>query len=268
MNDFQKFELKGKTILITGGAGFLGRIFGTAVANAGANVVLGDINKEVVEKVAAEVTSETSGTVIGLELDVTKKDKISEVIQTIVNKFGRLDVAVNNAGLDPKFDAQTPANDKIFENYPEEFIRKSLEVNLLGATLVAQAATKQMLQQGSGNIINISSLYGINGPDQRIYPEGTQKPVDYSISKGGLVMLTKWLATSYVAKGIRSNTITLGGVFRNHPEDFLKKYGAKVPNGKMVGQDEIGGALIFMASDASSAVNGNNLIVDHGFSAL
>lgn len=267
MNEFEKLELKGKTILITGGTGFLGNIFGRALAYAGGNVVLTDLNKETTEKTATEISAETGGNVIGMEMDVTKKENITEVIDAIVQKFGSLDVAVNNAGLDPKFDAQTPTNDKMFENYPEEFIRKSLEVNLLGATLVAQASVKQMIKQGVGNIISVCSLYGINGPDQKIYPEGTQKPVDYSISKGGLIMLTKWLATSYAMKGIRANTLTLGGVIRNHPEEFQKKYGAKVPDGKMVQQDEIGGPLIFLASDASLGVNGNNLIVDHGFSA-
>jgi len=267
MNDLKKFELKGKTILITGGAGFLGQLFGKAVADAGANVVLADLNLAASEKAAGEIAAQTGGTVVGMAMDVTNKENITATIDAIVARFGSLDVTVNNAGLDPKFDATVPTNDKQFENYPEEFIRKSLEVNLLGATLVAQASVKQMLKQGFGNIINISSLYGINGPDQKIYPEGTQKPVDYSISKGGLVMLTKWLATSYANKGIRANTMTLGGVIRNHPEDFQKKYGAKVPDGKMVGQDEIGSPLIFLASQASSGVNGCNLIVDHGFSA-
>lgn len=267
MNQLQQFELKDKTVLLTGGAGFLGTIFGHSLASAGANVYLADVSLEAAQAAATKIAQETNGSVFGVKMDVTKKDEINNIITEIVAKFGKLDVVVNNAGLDPKFDAQTPTNDKMFENYPEEFIRKSLEVNLLGATLVAQVAVKHMVTQGGGNVINISSLYGINGPDQKIYPEGTQKPVDYSISKGGLVMLTKWIATSYASKGIRANTITLGGVIRNHPEDFQKKYGMKVPDGKMVGQDEIGGPLVFMSSDASKGVNGCNLIVDHGFSA-
>ena len=267
MNDFEKFALKGKTVLITGGAGFLGKIFGKAVAHAGGNVVLAGLILEDAEKAAQTIVTETGGQAMGVMMDVTSKAGITAAFEEVVAKFGSLDVVVNNAGLDPKFDALSLSNETMFENYPEEFIRKSLEVNLLGATLVAQASVKYMMGQGSGNIINIFSLYGINGPDQKIYPEGKQKPVDYSISKGGLVMLTKWLATTYAIKGIRTNTLTLGGVFRDNTEDFLKKYGAKVPNGKMVGQDEVGAPLVFLASDASSGVNGCNLIVDHGFSA-
>lgn len=267
MNDMEKFTLDGKVVLVTGGAGFLGRLFGRALAFAGGNVVLADVRLEEAAQAGEDTASETGGTVCGMELDVTDGAKIATVIHATVEKFGHLDVVINNAGLDPKFDAHTPANDKLFENYPEEFMRKSLDVNLLGATLVAQRAVKYMLQQGSGNIINISSLYGICGPDQRIYPKGTQKPVDYSISKGGLVMLTKWLATSYAAAGIRANTLTLGGVYNNHPDAFLEKYGNKVPDGKMVGADEVGGSIIYLASDASAALNGHNLVLDHGFSA-
>lgn len=267
MKDTEKFSLDGKTILITGGAGYLGQLFGKALARAGGNIVLGDVRLKEVEQAGKEIASETKGTAIGIELDVTDRATIATAVRTTVEKFGRLDVVINNAGLDPKFDAHTPANNMLFENYPEEFIRRSLDVNLLGATLVAQRAVEHMLKQESGNIINISSLYGMHGPDQRIYPKGTQKPVDYSISKGGLVMLTKWLATSYAARGIRANTLTLGGVFNNHPDEFREKYGNRVPDGKMVGPDEVGGSIIYLASDASAALNGHNLVLDHGFSA-
>src|SRR3989344_80937 len=158
-------------------------------------------------------------------------------------------------------------NTKLFENYPEELIKQSLDVNLLGYTLVAQEAVKRMLPQGNGNIINISSIYGVVGPDQRIYPGGTQKPVDYFITKGGVVMLTKFLATTYGNKGIRANTLTLGGVFKDHNKDFTDKYGSRTPLCRMANPEEVGGPLVFLASDDSSYMTGANLIIDGGLTA-
>ncbi len=261
------FDLTGIVVLITGGAGFLGKNFARSVAEAGGKAVLADVNEEITKKAAEELSSETGAEVVGYQMDVTSKDSINKIFDEVVGKYGHVDVVVNNAGIDPKFDANAQKNEKLFENYPEELMKKSIEVNLLGCTLVAQAAVQRMLKKGKGHIINISSLYGLVGPDQGIYPEGTQKPVDYSITKGGVVMLTRWLATSYAKHGIRANTITLGGVFKNHPEEFLKKYGAKVPNGKMLDTAEVGPLLVFLASDASSAVTGHNLVADHGFTA-
>src|SRR3989344_5151633 len=188
-------NLTNKVILITGGTGFLGKHFASALQDAGATVV---------------ITSHEGND--GIALDVTSKDSIASAFKQAVDEHGRIDTVINNAAIDPKFEPGADQNEKQFENYPEELIRKSMEVNLLGYTLVAQEAVKHMLKAGKGNIINISSIYGITGPDQRIYPEGTQKPVDYFITKGGVVMLTKFLATTYGNKGIRANTLTLGGV--------------------------------------------------------
>ncbi len=266
MNDYAQFDLQGTVILVTGGAGFLGKIFGEALAGAGGTVILGDLSEAAAVQAAKSVAPPSGGTVAGMNLDVTKKQSIDTAIAGIIDQYGRLDVVINNAGIDPKFDATVAANDKTFEKYPEDHIRKSLEVNLLGATLVAQVAVECMVEQKGGVIINISSLYGMLGPDQRIYPQGTQKPVDYSIAKGGLVMLTRWLATSYACKGIRANTLTLGGVLHDHPKEFQKTYGNKVPNGKMVVPEEVGGTIIYLASSASTAMNGHNLVLDHGFS--
>lgn len=241
--------LTNKVALITGGNGFLGQHFVTALKNAGATVVVTDRDN-------AEIN-----------LDVTSKQSITEAFEQVIQKHGKIDIVINNAAIDPKFDTAADQNAKQFENYPEELIKQSLDVNLLGYTLIAQEAVKRMLTQGSGNIINISSIYGVVGPDQSIYPEGTQKPVDYFITKGGVVMLTKFLATTYGNKGIRANTLTLGGVFKGHGKDFTDKYGARTPLGRMANPEEVGGPLVFLASDDSSYMTGANLIVDGGLTA-
>lgn len=248
VNDNQ-FSLVGKVALITGGAGFLGRHFAAALKGAGAKVVTADINGEA-----------------DLLMDVTNKKSVAEALEKLAAE-GRLDIVINNAAIDAKFEPGTDKNDKLFENYPEELLRKSVDVNLLGYVFVAQEAVRQMKKQGGGNIINVSSIYGMAGPDQSIYPEGTQKPADYSITKGGVVMLTKWLATTYGPVGIRANTLTLGGVLNGHDEEFQKKYGARVPFGRMVKLEEAGAPLVFLASDASEGMNGHNLIVDGGLTA-
>lgn len=241
--------LTNKVALITGGNGFLGQYFVTALKNAGATVVVTDRDN-------AEIN-----------LDVTSKESVTSAFEQAISKYGKIDIVINNAAIDPKFDSNADQNAKQFENYPQELIKQSLDVNLLGYTLVAQEAVKRMLTQGSGNIVNVSSIYGVVGPDQSIYPEGTQKPVDYFITKGGVVMLTKFLATTYGGKGIRANTLTLGGVFKGHGKDFTDKYGARTPMGRMANPEEVGGPLVFLASDDSSYMTGANLIVDGGLTA-
>jgi len=244
------FDLTGKVILITGGTGFLGSYFSKALTDAGATVVVSDLTD------AAHI-----------QLNVTDKGSIAQAFEKIAADHGKIDVVINNAAIDPKFDPNADKNSKLFENYPEELLKKSLDVNLLGYVLVAQEAVKHMLKNKGGHIINISSIYGLVGPDQGIYPGGTQKPVEYAITKGGVTMLTKWLASTYGKHGIRANTYTLGGVFKGHDEAFQKNYGARTPLGRMANPEEVGGPLVYLASDASNYMTGANLIVDGGWTA-
>ncbi len=245
------FDLTGQTILLTGAAGFLGQYFTRALQDAGANVITTDIKGEVT-----------------IKMDVTDPASIAQAFeQAIVD--GPLNTVVNNAAIDPKFDAGSTANDRLFENYPDELLRQSLDVNLRGYVLVAQAAVRHFMQKKptSGQVINISSIYGIVGPDQRIYPNGTQKPVDYAITKGGVIMLTKYLATTYGANNIRANTLTLGGVEKDHDQKFKEKYGRRTPLGRMADATEVGAPLVFLAANAANYITGANLIVDGGWSA-
>ncbi len=244
------FDLTGKNILITGGTGFLGQHFVSALKDAGANVIVTDITEDA-----------------DIQMDVSNKESITKGFKQAIKEHGQIDVVINNAAIDAKFDPSADKNETLFENYPEELISKSLDVNLRGYVLVAQEAVKHMLETGKGNIINISSIYGITGPDQRIYPEGTQKPVEYAITKGGIVMLTKYLATTYGSKNIRVNTLSLGGVLKDHDKSFQKKYGDKTPLSRMANPEEVAPPLVFLSSDASSYMTGANLVVDGGWTA-
>lgn len=244
------FRLTGKVILLTGGAGFLGKHFTRALTQAGAKVITADTQKNA-----------------DIQMDVSDKNSVQSGFDQVVKKYKRIDVVINNAAIDPKFDSQTNKNEALFENYPQELLDHSLAVNLKGYVLVAQAAVKQMLKQKGGNIINISSIYGLTGPDQSIYPKNTQKPVDYAVTKGGVVMLTKYLATTYGNKNIRVNTLSLGGVLKGHNKNFQKKYAARTPLGRMAKPKECTPPLIFLASDASNYMTGANLIVDGGWTA-
>lgn len=244
------FDLTSQVIVLTGASGFLGTYFGQGLKAAGATVIATDITNTA-----------------DLKLDVTDPPSIAAALAAVAKKHGRIDVVINNAALDPKFDQATDKNAQLFENYPIDLLQKSLAVNLQGYVLVAQEAVKHMLKQDRGHIINIASIYGLVGPDQSIYPPGTQKPVDYAITKGGVVMLTKYLATTYGSQGIRANTYTLGGVYKNHDEAFRKKYSARTPLGRMADPNEVAGPLVFLCSNAASYITGANLVADGGWTA-
>ena len=244
------FGLGDKVVLITGGTGFLGQHFTQTLRQAGATVIVTDITPDA-----------------DIRMDVSDKQSVQQGFSQAIKQRGPIDVVVNNAAIDPKFDKLADKNNQLFENYPEELLQQSLAVNLRGYVFVAQEAIKHMLKQGCGNIINISSIYGLAGPDQRIYPSGTQKPVDYAITKGGVVMLTKYLATTYGSKNIRANTLSFGGVLKGHDQEFQKKYGDRVPLGRLANPEEVGPPLVFLASDASAYMTGANLIIDGGWTA-
>ncbi|MBI3255593.1 MAG: SDR family oxidoreductase [Candidatus Andersenbacteria bacterium] len=262
------FDLQGKNVLITGGSGFLGTYFTKALSQAGAHVAVTYIdNQGEAEKMAQDASAEYGTTVMAVPMDVTQVSSVEAGFAQVIDKLGGVDVVVNNAALDPKFDAKADKNAKLFENYPADILRKGVDVNLVGYVLVAQQAVKYMKEAKCGVIVNVSSIYGEVGPDQRIYPNGTQKPVEYAITKGGVVMLTKWLATTYGDEGIRANTLTLGGVFKGHDKSFTDNYGSRAPLGRMMNPEEVGGPLVFMASDAASYMTGADIIVDGGWCA-
>ncbi len=270
----EKFDLTGRVAVVTGGAGLLGTEFCRTLAEAGAAVVVADIDGDAARRVAQALTG-SGYRAAGLALDVTRIESTRSLVAETLSRFGRLDILVNSAALDPKFDPEalakgiTPGR---FEDYPLDQWEAALRVNLTGVFLVTQACVQPMLERGKkGSIINICSTYGLNGPDQRIYVKDGKrvayKPVYYTVTKAGVLGFTKYLAAYYAGTEIRVNALTPGGVFNDHNETFVANYSAKTILGRMARRDEMNGALLFLASDASSYMTGANLIVDGGWTA-
>jgi len=269
-----KFNLTGKVAVVTGGAGLLGKEFCRTLAEAGASVAVVDLNNATAEKVADGLTAD-GYLVQAHSADITRPESVAALVQSVLSAYGRLDILVNSAGLDPKFDPDalkrglTPGK---FEDYPLDQWNAALNVNLTGMFLVTQACVQPMLEQGKrGNIINICSTYGLNGPDQRIYIKNGKrlafKPVYYTVTKAGVLGFTKYLASYYMDTEIRVNALTPGGVYNDHDETFVKNYSARTICGRMARKDEMNGALLFLASDASSYMTGANVVVDGGWTA-
>ena len=270
----EKFDLTGRVAVVTGGVGLLGAEFCRTLAEAGAAVAVVDLNGPASQAVVD--TLATDGyRALAIPTDITEPDSVTATVEKVLSTFGRLDVLVNSAALDPKFDPDavskgiTPG---AFEDYPLDLWNSALNVNLTGMFLMTQACVRPMLEQGKkGSIVNICSTYGLNGPDQRIYvKEGRRvafKPVYYTVTKAGVMGFTKYLAAYYAGTEIRVNALTPGGVFNNHEEYFVTNYSAKTILGRMAKKDEMNGALLFLASDASSYMTGNNVVVDGGWTA-
>jgi 2-deoxy-D-gluconate 3-dehydrogenase len=270
----EKFDLTERVAVVTGGVGLLGAEFCRTLAEAGAAVAVVDLNGSASQAAADSLTS-SGYQALAIPTDITQPDSVNHAVEQVLSAFGRIDVLVNSAALDPKFDPD--AVDKgitpgAFEDYPLDLWNSALNVNLTGMFLMTQACVKPMLEQGKkGSVINICSTYGLNGPDQRIYvKEGKRvafKPVYYTVTKAGVMGFTKYLAAYYAETEIRVNALTPGGVFNNHEDYFVKNYSAKTILGRMAQKDEMNGALLFLASDASSYMTGNNLVVDGGWTA-
>jgi NAD(P)-dependent dehydrogenase (short-subunit alcohol dehydrogenase family) len=274
MSILDRFRLDGRVAVVTGGAGLLGAEFCRTLAEAGAAVVVADIHEEAAEAVARQL-NQNGASAFAFPLDVTRLPSTHELVAETLKRFGRLDILVNSAALDPKFDPQALARGILpgrFEDFPLEMWNQALAVNLTGVFLVTQACVQPMLQQGKGSIINICSTYGLNGPDQRLYvnEKGERigyKPVYYTVTKAGVLGFTRYLAAYYAGKQIRVNALTPGGVYNQHDEHFVRNYSARTILGRMAQKDEMNGALLFLASDASSYMTGANLIVDGGWTA-
>jgi NAD(P)-dependent dehydrogenase (short-subunit alcohol dehydrogenase family) len=270
----ERFDLSGRVAVVTGGAGLLGAEFSRTLAEGGAAVAVVDLNAEAANKIAA-ILCDSGHQAKGYGTDITDPSSVQALVASLARDHGRLDILVNSAALDPKFDASADAKGIApgnFEDYPLEQWNAALGVNLTGMFLVTQACVRPMLQQGrKGSIINICSTYGLNGPDQRIYiREGERvafKPVYYTVTKAGVLGFTKYLAAYYAGTEIRVNALTPGGVFNDHEEYFVRNYSAKTILGRMARKDEMNGALLFLASDASSYMTGSNVVVDGGWTA-
>lgn len=263
------FSLKNKTAIVTGALGLIGKEHCRALSEAGANVVVTDIDEIKCDEFAHTLYTES----IGIGVDVTNKESLIKLRDSVIKKFGHIDILVNNAAINDMFENPKAASEQSkFENYPLELWQKSVDVNLTGVFLCSQILGYEMAKQKSGSIINIASTYGISAPDQSLYiqEDGSQsfyKPPAYSATKGAVIMFTKYLAAYWGKDGVRVNTLTPGGVENNQDEFFIQKYSAKTQLGRMAKPTDYKGALIFLASDASNYMTGANLVVDGGWTA-
>ncbi len=270
------FDLTGRTAVITGGAGMLGRMHAEAIAEAGGQPVLVDLDRKRLDQATDEIGRAFNVKTLGIRADITKKADVTAMVKEILEKFPRIDVLINNAALTVKKGSEElNGYFSEFENYPLELWEEALGVNLTGMFLCTQAVGKVMVKQGGGVIINIASMAGMVGPDHRIY-EGVKSPysgkpfnmpVSYSTTKAGVINFTRYLATYWAEKKIRVNSLSPGGVYDGHDETFVKNYSWRVPLGRMADRDEYKGAILFLASDASSYMTGANLVVDGGWTA-
>jgi 2-deoxy-D-gluconate 3-dehydrogenase len=225
----------------------------------------------------AQSIADQGGKSIAIDADITNPQTVQQAVKSTLKTFGRLDILVNSAALDPKFDPDhttvgaSRSGSGAFEDFPLEAWDQALAVNLTGAFLCCQAAVQPMLAQDGGVIVNLSSIYGLAGPDQRIYQRPGEppryKPVYYSVTKAAILGLTRYLATYYAGKNIRVNALTPGGVYNGHDDAFVQSYSARSVLGRMAEKDEMNGALLFLVSDASKYMTGANLVVDGGWSA-
>ena len=263
------FSLKGRVAVVTGALGLIGKNHCKALSEAGANVIVCDLN-EIKCKEFASTLAEKS---LGVGADITKKESILNLKDEIIRKFSKVDILVNNAALNDSFEnPQAAAEQSMFENYPLELWQNSLNVNVTGMFLCSQIIGTMMAERGSGSIINIASTYGISAPDQSIYKndKGEQtfyKSASYPVAKGAVIMFTKFLAAYWGEKGVRVNTLSPGGVENNQEDFFVKNYSAKTPLGRMARPTDYKGALVFLASDASNYMTGANLVVDGGWTS-
>ena len=264
-----RFDLSGRTAIVTGGGGILGQGFCEVLAAHGANIAVFDVNEAAAARTVAAIGISTpAAKAIAVACDVSSAASVAAAVGRVVAEFGGIDILHNNAASKTADLAEffTP-----FEDYKIETWREIMGVNIDGMFLMAQAAGKQMLAQGrGGSIIQTASVYGVVAPDQRIY-EGSQylnrainTPAVYSASKAAVIGLTRYLAAYWGAQGIRVNTLTPGGVESGQNEVFSRKYSARVPLARMARADEMQSALLFLASDASSYMTGQNLVIDGG----
>jgi len=261
------FDITGKVIVITGGNGKLGSAYVKACAEAGARVAVFDV----AEKLSASL--EGLENVRYYKVDITNKQSIEDATAEIEKEWGVPDVLVNNAGLDSPPGHGAGDENESFENYSLESWNAVWQVNGTGTFLCCQVIGGRMAQNKKGSIINISSMYGLVSPNQDMYEYKKEdgapfvKPISYSASKSAILNLTRYLATYWGDKGVRVNTLAPGGVFDNQDERFLKEYAKRVPMRRMANVDEYNGAIIFLASDASSYMTGSTLVIDGGWTA-
>lgn len=258
-------DLSGRVAVITGGAGGIGRVLAESLAEVGAGVVIVDIDAEAAGAVARGLKEGHGVAAAAYGVDLQDIDRLRNVPGMVVAEFGRLDILVNCAALVGESELQGWA-----VPLPQQAVGPwvaALAVNLIAPFVLTQAAADALRASGHGAVINIASIYGMVGPDPRLY-EGTLtfNPAAYAASKGGLLQLTRWFATM-LAPGVRVNAIVPGGVWRGHADPFLARYVERTPLRRMATEEDLKGAVVFLASDLAAYVTGQQLVVDGGWTA-
>lgn len=268
MDKHPNFSLKKKTAIVTGSVGILGKDFCRALAQYGANIVALDLNQKHCEELAGNLEHDFGIQALGLFCDVSNPASVEQALAKSIEKFKSIEILHNNAATKTNnLDAFLAP----FEDYNLDVWKEVMSVNLDGMFLMAQAVGKHMLEQKiKGSIIQTASIYGVVAPDQRIYKgsyymgRDINTPAVYSVSKAGVIGLSNYLASYWGSHGIRVNTLTPGGVESGQNDIFRENYSKRIPMGRMAQASEMLGALVFLASDASSYITGQNIIVDGG----
>jgi NAD(P)-dependent dehydrogenase (short-subunit alcohol dehydrogenase family) len=252
--------LKDKIIVVVGGAGFLGRTFVRAITEQGGIAVVADIHTEAINRVADEIASNHPGQVLASTMDITNKASVCNLIAKIQDKYGRIDAVVNSA-----YPRNRNYGRKLEEVTYDDFCENT-SLHLGGYFLVAQQFGLYFREQGAGNIINMSSIYGTMAPRFEVYT-GTPMtmPVEYAAIKSAIIQLTRYFAQYFKGDHIRVNSMSPGGIFDNQPESFLNAYNAFCNKKGMLDPVDITGLLLFLLSDGSKYVTGQNIIIDDGF---
>jgi len=268
-----RFSLDGKIAVVTGAAGLLGRQHAMALALAGAQVAMTDLHDDSLCEAAHAVTTESGAHTMAVAADVTDEDAMAELRDRVIERWKRVDILVNNAAMNDRVEAPVLGVDASrFEHYPLDQFRKMMDVNVTGVFLPSQVLGRGMAAQGNGSIINVASTYGLVGPDPSLYvrkdgSRGFVKSAAYPASKGAVLAFTRFLAAYWGEVGVRVNALVPGGVENGQDEHFQQNYARRTPLARMAAPADYQGAVVFLASDASSYMTGATLVVDGGYTA-
>ena len=263
MGVLDRFSLRGKTAVVTAGAGPLfGSSISEALAEAGARVITASRSLERNREYASALTAQTGAEAHGMELDIGDADAIERFHAEVIDRFGNVEVLVNSA-------LARDATAGSFQTQTIDAWRQSAAGDMVGLYAICKAFIGSMVAAGGGSIINISSIYGVVGNDPSLYEDTEMvQPPNYNFIKAGMINFTRYVANYYGKQGVRANCISPGGYYTGQAGPFVERYNKRVPMGRMMDNEDLKGAVVFLASDASAYVTGHNLLVDGGFTTI